>query len=68
MKKIFYWGPFIENKIATVKAMKNSAIGINRYSKIYKAKIINSVGEWNELIDNTNKDLFINSNFNLIEC
>ena len=67
MKKIFYWGPFIENKIATIKAINNSAIGINRYSKNYKAKIINSVGEWNEFIDNTNKDFFINSNFNLIK-
>ena len=67
MKKIFYWGPFIENKIATIKAINNSVIGINRYSKIYKAKIINTIGEWNEFIDSTNKEFFINSNFNLIK-
>ena len=67
MKKIFYWGPFIENKIATIKAINNSVIGINRYSKIYKAKIINTIGEWNEFIDSTNKEFFINSNFNMIK-
>jgi glycosyltransferase involved in cell wall biosynthesis len=67
MKKIFYWGPFIENKIATIRAINNSVIGINRYSKIYKAKIINTIGEWNEFIDSTNKEFFINSNFNLIK-
>ena len=67
MKKIFYWGPFIENKIATIRAINNSVIGINRYSKIYKAKIINTIGEWNEFIDSSNKEFFINSNFNLIK-
>jgi glycosyltransferase involved in cell wall biosynthesis len=67
MKKIFYWGPFIENKIATIRAINNSVIGINRYSKIYKAKIINTIGEWNGFIDSTNKEFFINSNFNLIK-
>jgi len=67
MKKIFYWGPFIENKIATIRAINNSVTGINRYSKIYKAKIINTIGEWNEFIDSSNKEFFINSNFNLIK-
>ena len=44
MKKIYYWGPFIDNKIATAKAIYNSVEGINRYSKNYKATIINSLG------------------------
>ena len=31
-KKIFYWGPFLDNKVATVKAIKNSVFSINNYS------------------------------------
>jgi glycosyltransferase involved in cell wall biosynthesis len=67
MKKIYYWGPFIDNKIATVKAIYNSVEGINRYSKNYKATIINSLGEWNFKIDDSNKEFFINTNLNLIK-
>ena len=67
MKKIFYWGPFIDDKIATVKAIQNSVIGINKYSKIYKATIINSIGEWNKIINNKNKEVFLNSHLNLYE-
>ena len=58
MKNIFYWGPFIDNKIATVKAIYNSALGVNRYSNSFKAKIINSIGEWNFKIDNNNSKFF----------
>ena len=67
MKEIFYWGPFIDDKIATVKAIQNSVIGINKYSKIYKATIINSIGEWNKIINNKNKEVFLNSHLNLYE-
>tara|TARA_B110001450_G_scaffold257013_1_gene290253 strand:+ start:24375 stop:25523 length:1149 start_codon:yes stop_codon:yes gene_type:complete len=67
MKKIYYWGPFIDNKIATAKAIYNSVEGINRYSKNYKATIINSLGEWNFKIDDNNKEFFINTNLNLIK-
>ena len=31
-KKIFYWGTFIDNKIAKVKAIKNFEFSINNYS------------------------------------
>ena len=65
MKEIFYWGPFIDDKIATVRAIMNSVIGINKYSKNYKATIINSIGEWNKLNDGKNKEFFLNSNLNL---
>ncbi len=65
MKKIYYWGPFIDNKIATVNAIYNSVIGINRFSKSAEAKIINSIGEWNFKIGDTNKNFFINLNLNL---
>lgn len=66
MKKIYYWGPFIENKIATINAIYNSVIGINKYSNDFNAKIINSVGEWNFKIQESNKKLFINSKINII--
>ena len=66
MKKIFYWGPFIDNKIATVKAMYNSAKGINRFSKSYKALIVNNLGEWNFKINENNKEFFIGTKYNFI--
>jgi len=46
MKKIDYWGPFIDDSIATVNAMYNSAIAVNKFSKKYRISIINAVGEW----------------------
>ena len=67
MKKIFYWGPFIDNRIATVKAIYNSVTGINKYSKNYNAFIINSLGEWNYKIEKINKNFFLNSKLNLID-
>ncbi len=66
MKTILYWGPFIDNKIATVKAIYNSAIGANRYLTKYHAKIINTIGEWDFKIDNNNKKYFLNTNLNLL--
>ena len=65
MISVFYWGPFIDNKIATVKAMYNSALGINKYSKDHRALIINSTGEWNFKINDQNSKYFLNQNFNI---
>ena len=65
MISIFYWGPFIDNKIATVKAMYNSALGINKYSKEHRAFIINSTGEWNFKINDQNSKYFLNQNLNI---
>ena len=46
--KIFYWSPFI-SKVATVKAVLNSAISIQKFGQErYQTSVINSVGEWNE--------------------
>ena len=45
-KEIYYWAPFID-KVATIKAVYNSVNSLNRYSsKKYKAKIIDTYGEW----------------------
>lgn len=47
MKKIFYWCPFI-SEVATVKAVINSCIGINKYNNNFKPCIINCFGEFDE--------------------
>jgi len=41
---IYYWAPFI-SKVATTKAVLNSAISFKKYSK-YEVSIIDSFGEW----------------------
>ncbi len=47
-KKIFYWSPFFSN-IATIKAVLNSAISINKFSRDdLKPILINVIGEWDE--------------------
>ena len=45
MVKVFYWSPFI-SKIATSKAVINSAYGLKKIFK-FDTHIINSFGEWN---------------------
>ncbi len=47
MNKIFYWCPFL-NKVATVKAVINSCVGIKKYSNLNEPTILNAVGEFNE--------------------
>jgi len=47
MIKIFYWSPYI-GKIATVKAVLNSAISVKKFSNYQnEVSIINCFGEWN---------------------
>ena len=48
-KKVFYWSPHINEQIATVKAVINSAFGLVKYGKNYKPVILNVFGEWNSL-------------------
>ncbi len=55
-QNLFYWGPFIDDNIGTKKAIFNSALSINKFSKKYKSTIINSMGEW----DNDQKNNFVN--------
>ena len=49
--KIFYWSPFT-SKVATIKAVINSAYSMNKFQK-HETSIINSFGEW----DSYKKDL-----------
>jgi len=49
MKNIFYWSPFL-SKVATIKAVINSAHSINKYldNNLYKTIIIDAVHEWSD--------------------
>jgi glycosyltransferase involved in cell wall biosynthesis len=44
-KKIFYWAPHF-SKIATNKAVINSAFSLKKYSNKYDVSLISSIGEW----------------------
>ena len=58
-KKVFYWSPHINEQIATVKAVVNSALSLIKYSKNYDPTILNVFGEWNSL-----KNLLNDNNLN----
>ena len=66
--KVYYWSPFID-KVATTKAVLNSALSLNKYSsKIFEATIINVFGEWesNNLKNNQYLKFYELNNFNLL--
>ena len=64
-KKIYYWSPCL-NPVGTVVSTINSANAINQYSEIYEACVINSCGEWNQYLDQFEKNSVkvINLTFN----
>ena len=47
MNKIFYWSPFTTSKVATVKAVINSAASLNKFfnKNHFKTTIIDAVHE-----------------------
>ncbi len=49
MIKVFYWSPFI-SKVATIKAVLNSAEALNKFSKKkqYLATIVDAINEWSD--------------------
>ena len=53
MNKIFYWSPFTTSKIATVKAVINSAASLNKFfkKKLFQISIIDAVHEWKDFED-----------------
>ena len=63
-KIICYWSPFISN-VATVKAVINSALSINRYSDHkFESLIIDVFGEWRTNFDSKLYNLkFYNLNY-----
>ena len=50
MNKIFYWSPFTTSKIATVKAVINSAGSLNKFfnKNHFKTTLIDAVNEWKD--------------------
>ena len=66
-RTIYYWGPFTDRNVATKKAIYNSAKAINQYSKEFKAKIINAIGEWKDDEILSEKDLFYNTSNKIFE-
>ena len=56
-KTVCYWSPYISN-VATVKAVINSALSINRYSnQKYESLILDVFGEWKTNSNNETYDL-----------
>ena len=46
-KKIYYWSPFL-GRVATIRSVINSMIGLKRnYGKHYEINLVNCYGEWN---------------------
>ena len=55
--KIFYWSPFL-GKVATIRAVLNSAISLKKYSKNkFDVSIINCFSEWDEFSQILKKNL-----------
>ena len=64
-EKIYYWSPCL-NPVGTVISTINSSNSINQYSNDLQAYIINSCGEWNDYLDQFEKNSVkvINLTFN----
>ena len=46
-KEVYYWSPFL-GRVATMRSVVNSMVGLKRFnSKLYKINLINCYGEWN---------------------
>ena len=46
-KEVYYWSPFL-GRVATIRSVVNSMVGLKRFnSKLYKINLINCYGEWN---------------------
>ena len=67
--KVYYWSPFID-KVATSKAVLNSVLSLNKYSKQkFEGIVINVFGEWFNYNSNQNSHIkFYNlNNFNFLQ-
>ena len=68
-KEIYYWSPFL-GRVATIRSVINSMIGLKRYyDKHYKINLINCYGEWNSFSSRLKREkiniLNIQKKFNL---
>ena len=54
-KNIFYWSPYL-GRVATIRSVLNSMIGLSKFSKKkFKISIINCFGEWDQNITSLKK-------------
>ena len=55
-KEIYYWSPFL-GRVATIRSVINSMIGLKRYyGKYYKVNLVNCYGEWNSFHSRLKKE------------
>jgi len=55
-KNILYWSPYL-GRVATIKSVINSMIGLKKFmKKSYDVSIINCYGEWDDQISNFKKN------------
>ena len=55
-KEIYYWSPFL-GRVATIRSVINSMIGLKRnYGKHYKINLVNCFGEWNSFSSRLKKE------------
>jgi glycosyltransferase involved in cell wall biosynthesis len=69
-KKVFYWCPVISN-VATINATINSINSLNKFSKNFEAKVIDTYGEWQKISIKRNinlEDVILFGKFNFIEA
>ena len=46
-KEVYYWSPFL-GRVATIRSVVNSMVGLKRFNnKLYKINLINCYSEWN---------------------
>ena len=67
--RVYYWSPFID-KVATTKAVLNSVLSMNTYSKKkFEGIIINVFGEWLNYNSNRNSSIkfYDLNNFNFLK-
>lgn len=58
-KLVCYWSPFVDN-VATIKAVINSALSVNKYSnQKFEPVIIDAFGEWKNYFQSNFNDLKI---------
>ena len=55
-KTVYYWSPFL-GRVATIRSVINSMIGLKKYKeKNYEINLINCYGEWNDFRSHLKKE------------
>ena len=51
-KKIFYWSPLYLGRVATIRSVINSMIGLSNFKKNFRVSLIDCYGEWDSHFKN----------------